>query len=192
MSNEVQVFDIHGVPIAINKTEVFVNPNTGEKVELSPVRRPYYGAKHFWKVYLSDFLAIMGFLDSKQVEVMVYIFMHTSPYNNQFIGTQKAIAEGVGCSLPTVRRTLRKMIDANLITKTATESVYMVNPSILVQGSEAKQMGLLIRYTESSELDVIAEAADMDALPNGQIEMDLFAANNVSVEGEVANDAQNR
>lgn len=49
--------------------------------------------KQFWKVYLLDFLQILGILDSKQVDVLIHILENTNSSNNTYIGTYRSTAE---------------------------------------------------------------------------------------------------
>lgn len=165
VDGQIQIYGGDGLPVDIQDGHTFVDPTTGEQVTLRTIKKPFFNGKHFWKVYLADLLAVMGFLDSKQVDVMCYILAHTSPYDNKFSGLQTEIADACECSRPTVQRTIRKMIDANLMAKTSITSVYKVNPSIIVQGKDTKQLALMIEYVQDSSKDVVAEAVELGALP---------------------------
>ena len=86
------------------KMRHLVDTETGEKIDVNQVTKRAYGQKAFWKVYLMDFLQILGILDSKQIDVLIYILERTEPANNTFIGSQRDIAKGAGASLDTVSR----------------------------------------------------------------------------------------
>jgi hypothetical protein len=43
-----------------------VDQDTGEVILVDQITKRVYGTKQFWKVYLMDFLAVLGILDSKQ------------------------------------------------------------------------------------------------------------------------------
>ena len=89
----------------ISQTQTLV----GRKSETGryPDRRGYlgrpdyeatYGTKNFWKCYLMDFLTVLGIIDSKQLDVFIYIVENTSQGNNMFIGTYSKIAKDVACA----------------------------------------------------------------------------------------------
>lgn len=180
---QLRLFDNDGAMIHISeKGKLLVDPDTGEEVYLQAVNKPYYGERHFWKIFLLDFLAVLGIIESKQLDVVIYIMEHTSPYNNQFIGTYRKIATELGISKTTVQTIFTKLLGCNFLTKTDTRGVYQINPSVMMQGSQAKQRGLLIKYTESHHPLVMAEAAEMGALA-------LEEADTVEIEGEVIDDA---
>lgn len=166
MAEQMTLFDSNGSIMHIDERgRELVDPRTGEHVYLQAVRKPYYGEKHFWKIFLLDFLAVLGIIESKQLDVVIYIMEHTSPYNNQFIGSNRSIAAELGISRDTVQRTMKKLLNCNFITKTKMAGVYQVNPSVMVQGSAAKQRGLLVQYQESNDPAVIAEATALGVLP---------------------------
>ena len=94
-----------------------VDQDTGEVIEVDQITKRVLGQKHFWKVYLMDFLQILGVLDSKQVDVLIYILEHTEPANNTFIGSQRDIANHCNVSLDTVSRIMKKLQNYGLVRK---------------------------------------------------------------------------
>ena len=77
------------------KTKTLVDTETGEYIEVKQIVKRIYGTKNFWKCYLMDFLQILGILESKQVDVLVYILENTRQSDNLFIGTYRKIAKDV-------------------------------------------------------------------------------------------------
>ena len=77
-----------------SQIRTFTDNDTGEVFEAEQIIKRFYGQKQFWKVYLSDFLEILGILQSKQVDILVYILENTDSSNNTFLGTYKKIAKG--------------------------------------------------------------------------------------------------
>ena len=149
MSKQKKYSDSTGLLVE-SEGELWVNPATGEERYLQSVEKRYYGQKNFWKMYLQDFLAVLGILESKQVDVICYVLAHTD-------------------SRSTVVRAMSRLKSANFISQTDTPSVYMVNPDVMVQGSEYKKRGLLITYTEDRNGALpedggvpIIEAANLD------------------------------
>ena len=59
-----------------------VDQDTGEVMLVDQIIKRVYGTKQFWKVYLTDFLSILGIIDSKQLDVFIYIVEHTSQSDN--------------------------------------------------------------------------------------------------------------
>lgn len=132
------------------KMRHLVDTETGEKIDVNQVTKRAYGQKAFWKVYLMDFLQILGILDSKQIDVLIYILERTEPANNTFIGSQRDIAKGAGASLDTVSRIMRKLQDSGFITQIK-RSVYQVSANIMLKGSDHKKELLLSYYDDEKE-----------------------------------------
>lgn len=122
--------------------------DTGEVIEVDQITKRALGQKQFWKVYLMDFLAILGIIDSKQLDVLIFILENTTSANNIFLGTYRVIAEKTGISLDTVRRTMVKLQQKGFITKIQ-NGAYQVSPNIMMKGNEHKKQLLLNYYDES-------------------------------------------
>lgn len=125
-----------------------VDVETGEQIEVDQITKRAYGQKQFWKIYLLDFLQVLGILDSKQIDVLIFILENTNSSNNTFIGTQRIISEKTKVSLPTVSKILVKLQDNNFITKIQS-GVYQVSPNILMKGSDHKKSILLNYYNDN-------------------------------------------
>lgn len=166
MADEIKRFhkDQNGVMVDETK-RCYIDKETGEEVWLQGVEKVYCGQKHFWKLYLFDFLAVLGIFNSKQLDVVAWICEHTDPSTNYLIATQAEIAEGCGVSRDWVGQTIRKLMQANFIRR-KNAGIYMLNPDVMMRGSEAKKRGLMITYNESFEPEVIEEAKAMGCDPN--------------------------
>lgn len=127
--------------------ETWVNPNTGEAREFQTVEKKYYGQAQFWKMYLMDFLSVLGIVESKQLDVICYIMENTQPSNNIFIGTLTKISEGAGVSRATANTAVQKLLGANFMSRIQS-GVYQINPAVMVKGSEQKKRSLVIEYNE--------------------------------------------
>lgn len=135
----------------------------------------------FWKVYLTDFLSLLGLLDSRQVDVLVYLCSHTSPHDNMFYGTYREIADGVGCSLDTVTRLMKRMQERHFLIKVR-NGAYRISAALMMQGSEQKRQILLtiersdiasmgVSRTKEKELpagspDVVIQGSSVQSLPS--------------------------
>lgn len=94
-----------------------------------------------------DFLQILGILESKQLDVLIYILENTEQANNTFIGSQRDIANNTKISLYTVSKTIIKLQNAKFISKIK-NNVYQINPQIMMKGSEYKKSLILNYYNE--------------------------------------------
>ena len=131
------------------KTRNRIDQDTGELVTVDQITKRIYGTKNFWKCYLVDFLTVLGIIDSKQLDIFVYICENTSESNNLFIGTYKKIAADVGASSRTIATIMKKLQEVNFIKKVQS-GVWFVNPDILMKGNDHKRQ-ILLNYYESDE-----------------------------------------
>ncbi len=113
------------------------------------VYKKIYNDRSFWKMYLTDFLHALGLVNnSKQLEVLFFIYEHADQHSNLFIGTYKKIEAGTGVSNKTVVRAMKKFIMADLVTKVS-NGVYQVNPNHMMVGSASKKRRLVIDYEDA-------------------------------------------
>lgn len=133
-----------------SKQKTYIDVDTGEKIHAEQITKRAYGQKQFWKVYLMDFLHILGLADSKQIDVLVYILENTEQANNTFVGTYKKIAKEAKVSEPTIAKIMKKLQENNFITKVQ-NGVWQVSPNIMMKGSEHKKSLLLNYYDDSLE-----------------------------------------
>jgi len=132
-----------------SKKRQLYDMETGEQILVDQITKRVYGTKNFWKCYLMDFLTILGIIDSKQLDVFVYIVENTNQSNNTFLGTYRKIAGDLHCSLDTVSRIMKKLQENNFIRKIQ-NGAWLVNPNILMKGNDTKRQ-ILLSYYESEE-----------------------------------------
>lgn len=125
-----------------------IDEDTGERFEVDQITKRALGQKQFWKVYLMDFLQVLGVLDSKQIDILIYILENTEQANNTFIGTYDKIQKAVNVSRPTVATVMKKLQENNFITKVQ-NGVWQVSPNIMMKGSDYKKSLLLNYYDDS-------------------------------------------
>ena len=101
-----------------------MDTKTGELMHVDQITKMVYGTKNFWKCYLMDFLTVLGIIDSKQIDVFIYIIENTNQSNNIFLGTYRKIAGDLHCSLDTVTRIMRKLQENNFIKKNSKWSLF--------------------------------------------------------------------
>lgn len=126
-----------------------IDAQTGEQIFVDQITKRVYGSKNFWKCYLMDFLTVLGIIDSKQIDVFIFIVENTNQGNNTFIGTYKHISKEVGVSEPTIAKIMKKLQSNNFIKKVQ-NGVWLVNPNILMKGNDTKRQ-ILLSYYESEE-----------------------------------------
>lgn len=132
------------------KKKELLDLETGEHVHVDQITKRVYGAKQFWKVYLMDFLTILGIIDNKQLDVFIYIAENTEQSTNNFIGTYKKISKDTGVSEPTIAKIMKKLQVNNFIVKVQ-NGVWRVNPNILMKGNDHKRQILLSYYEETKQ-----------------------------------------
>lgn len=132
------------------KEKVYIDTETGEKIYAEQITKRAYGQKQFWKIYLMDFLHILGLADSKQIDVLIYILQNTEQANNTFVGTYKKIAREANVSEPTIAKIMKKLQENHFIIKVQ-NGVWQVSPNIMMKGSEHKKSLLLNYYDDSMQ-----------------------------------------
>lgn len=132
------------------KEKVYIDTETGEKIYAEQITKRAYGQKQFWKIYLMDFLHILGLADSKQIDVLIYILQNTEQANNTFVGTYKKIAKEANVSEPTIAKIMKKLQENHFIIKVQ-NGVWQVSPNIMMKGSEHKKSLLLNYYDDSMQ-----------------------------------------
>jgi DNA-binding transcriptional regulator YhcF (GntR family) len=137
------------------KKRELVDRETGEVIWVDQITKRTYGTKNFWKCYLMDFLTVLGIIDSKQLDVFIFIVENTQQANNTFIGTYKHIAKSVGVSEPTISKIMKKLQENNFIKKVQ-NGVWLVNPNILMKGNDTKRQILLSYYESEEPVDQIS------------------------------------
>ena len=134
------------------KKKTLIDQETGEIIEVDQITKRTYGQKNFWKVYLLDFLQVLNLIDSKQLDILIYILENTNPSTNIFIGTYKKIAKEVKTTEKTISIIFKKLQENNFLKKVQ-NGVYQVSPLIMMKGSEHKKQLLLNYYDDEKELD---------------------------------------
>ena len=140
-----------------SKKRELVDQETGELILVDQITKRVYGSKNFIKCYLMDFLTVLGIMESKQLDVFIFIVENTNLATNLFLGTYDQIAKKTGVSRPTIARILKKLQEHNFIKKVQT-GAYLVNPNILVKGNDSKRQILLNYYENETPIDKITYA----------------------------------
>ena len=137
-----------------SKRRNIMDVDTGEMMTVDQITKRVYVTKNFWKCYLMDFLTVLGVMDSKQVDIFIYIVENTNQSNNTFLGTYDKIANDVGVSRPTIARIMKKLQENNFV-KRIQNGAWLVNPNILMKGNDSKRQILLSYYESDEPIDQI-------------------------------------
>ena len=116
--------------IELGKKRELLDQETGEIIVVDQISKRIYGQKNFWKMYLMDFMSVLGIIDSKQLDVFIYIAENTNPSTNTFIGTYKKISKDVNVSQPTIS-TIMKKLQANNFIKKVQNGVWLVDSDFI-------------------------------------------------------------
>ena len=126
------------------KRKELIDKETGEIIEVDQITKKVYGQKNFWKLYLSDFLPVLGIVENKQVDILIYILENTQSSNNMFIGTYKTIRENTKASETTIAKVMKKLQEQKFLKKIQ-NGLWQVSPNIMMKGNENKKQ-LLLSY----------------------------------------------
>jgi DNA-binding transcriptional regulator YhcF (GntR family) len=149
MSNKSWEYSENTQTLIGTRKRVLVDKETGEEIPVDQITKRVYGTKQFWKVYLMDFLQVLGILDSRQVDILIYILENTEQANNTFIGTYSKIQKDIGVAPATIAKVMTRLQENKFITKVQ-NGVWQVNPNIMMKGSDHKKQ-LLINYFQDEE-----------------------------------------
>ena len=141
------------------KKRELLDTQTGEVIWVDQITKRTYGTKNFWKCYLMDFLTVLGIIDSKQLDVFIYIVENTNSSTNMFIGTYTKIAQDVGVSRPTIATIMKKLQENNFIKKVQS-GLWLVNPNIPISKitlNRTKRPALDENTTQESTESTVSE-----------------------------------
>lgn len=152
-----------------SKKRELLDVETGESILVDQITKRVYGTKAFWKVYLMDFLSVLGIIDSKQLDVFIYIVENTDPGRNMFIGTYSEISKEVGVSSATIAKIMKKL-QANNFIRMKHRGAWYVNPNILMKGNDTKRQILLSYYENDTPVNEVkierTEREPIDMVPS--------------------------
>lgn len=129
------------------RVEEWTNTETGEIKEFAVISKEGQD-RNWWKLWITDFMVILGAVGNKKIVVLTYILENISPYDNSFSSTIREIAKNTKCSSKTVQTVLNLLCnDLEFLVKKRVAH-YMVNPKILAKGNHTKRVGLMVEYQQ--------------------------------------------
>ncbi|OLR65808.1 replication/maintenance protein RepL [Intestinimonas butyriciproducens] len=126
-----------------------VDQDTGEVIEVDQITKRALGQKQFWKIYLMDFLQVLGGFEYKQLDVLIYIWSIPKPQTTLSSAHTEALKKASAVSYDTVRRDDYSLQGKGFLKKVS-NGVYQVSPTIMMKGSEHKK-SLLLNYFNDKE-----------------------------------------
>ncbi len=114
------------------KRKELIDKETGKIIEVDQITKRAYGQKNFWKLYLSDFLPVLGIVENKQVYILIYILENTQPSTNMFIGTYKTIKENTKASETTIAKVMKKLQEQKFLKKIQ-NGLWQVSQNIMMK-----------------------------------------------------------
>ncbi len=139
------------------KPRILKDIDSGEEFPVNQVFKRVLGQKAFWKVYLMDFLQVLGVLDSKQIDILIYVLENTEQANNTFIGTYAKIQQAVGVAPATVAKVMTRLQEKGFLRKVQ-NGVWQVSEQIMMKGSEHKRQLLINYYNEEAAATTTSKA----------------------------------
>jgi len=131
--------------VKIVGTKRLIDPETGEEV-IATVEIVNGDRKFGWEaVWLGTLLETLEIITNKGFKVAKFLLSERIRGENVVIATIPFIAQKTGLSEKTVRTIMKKLIEANFITRIQ-RGVYRVNPAVIWRGNESKRQAILIKF----------------------------------------------
>lgn len=112
-----------------------------EDGSIKEVSTAAYTPKNFRRIFLNQTLPVLGLFANRSTQIVLYMLMNTDS-NNMLYCTYTDIMEDCGISdKKVVAKVLKELQEAEAIVKIS-QSHYMVNPAVMLQGNDQK-FGLL-------------------------------------------------
>lgn len=126
----------------IGQTE-YINKETGELETFQTIKLEDKDA-NFHKIWLWHIAESLNLIGNQKTKILIHI-MENLNGQNQYIGTQRKIAEKLKMSTQTVTITIKVLQEANFL-KLLHSGVYAVNPEAIFKGGKGRRMNVLLEY----------------------------------------------
>jgi hypothetical protein len=127
----------------IEKERILVDKETGEEFPANYFEIEERDA-NFHKIWLWHIIQALDLIGNQKIKILSYILENIDT-GNQFIGSQRIIAEETETSIQTVTITMKMLQETDII-KMRQHGVYYVNPNAIFKGDNKKRMNILYRY----------------------------------------------
>ena len=99
---------------------------------------------NFHKIWLEHLIRSIELIGNQKLKVAFHIIDNLDR-DNRFISTYPKIADSVGVSIDTVKKTIKALIESDFLKKIQV-GVYQVNPDIIFKGSQKDRLNVLTVY----------------------------------------------
>lgn len=131
--------------VKIIGTKELIDPSTGEVIRAT-VEVVNGDRKFGWEaVWLGTLLETLDLITNKAFKVAKFLLEERIRGENLVVATVPEIAKKTGLSQSTVKRVIKKLLEANFITRVQ-KGVYRVNPAVIWRGNEAHRQAILIKF----------------------------------------------
>lgn len=126
------------------KLSTYINQETGESIQVLESTKQLQSDSDWKKAFVGRILYEVDELANNNMKLLLWL-MDNMDRQNRIIEIYKTISEKSGIPLISVKRSMKSLLDSNIIIKVQT-GVYMLNPSLIASVSSDKRFNLLTRY----------------------------------------------
>lgn len=123
----------------------YIDPETGEPKQFQVIDIEERDA-NFHKFWMFNIIQSLDLIGNQKMKVAFWLIDNMNP-QNQIIITQRKMAETIGVSLDTVRKTITSLVDSGFLKKQGM-GVYIVNPDCIFKGGKGQRLNILYQYSE--------------------------------------------
>jgi len=126
-------------------TKRYIDETTGEIEEMQVIEVEERDA-NFHKLWLAHVVESLDMIGNQKIKVLTFIMSNLNK-ENQFIMTQRKMAEKTGIAVGTINATIRALQEANFLKK-INSGAYQVNPEVIFKGGKNDRMNVLLQYRD--------------------------------------------
>jgi 5,10-methylene-tetrahydrofolate dehydrogenase/methenyl tetrahydrofolate cyclohydrolase len=126
-------------------TKRYIDEETGEIEEMQVIEVEERDA-NFHKLWLAHIVESLDMIGNQKIKVLTFI-MNNLNKENQFIMTQRKMAEKTGIAVGTINATIKALQEADFLRK-INSGAYQVNPQVIFKGGKNDRMNVLLQYRD--------------------------------------------
>jgi Fic family protein len=143
MTKSKSVTAIKKKKISIVGEKTYIDEETGEKQIFNVVDIQDVDSA-FDKIWLIHILSTLDELGTAKIKILTYILDNRERANNTLIITTRELATATDTSLDTVTRTLKVLVENDIITRRI--GSIMLCPNVIFKGDRKHRMNILYKY----------------------------------------------
>ena len=147
-----------------------IDPESGE--ELVATVEVVEGERKFgWEaVWLGTLLETLEIITNKGFKVAKFLLEKRIRSENLIVASTSEIAKETGLSVSTVKRIIRKLIEANFLIRVK-KGVYRVNPAVVWRGYEDKRQAILIKFQNEQTKNKRDSGQGKSTIPEPELQL---------------------